>query len=121
IYVSWILHQVSRPGRRRQCPGKTSADAAALPDRRRGRIVVWRNRGGIDIRLRRCRDRRYCRRTPRHRKDPKMNLFPTNWADVPLASMSLLGPLALFALVSSITSGPNNVMLASSGLNFGVR
>jgi len=50
-----------------------------------------------------------------------MNLFPANWADVPLASLSLLGPLALFALVSSITPGPNNVMLASSGLNFGFR
>ena len=42
-------------------------------------------------------------------------------ADVPLASLSLLGPLALFALVSSITPGPNNVMLAASGLNFGFR
>lgn len=50
-----------------------------------------------------------------------MNLLPTNWAGVPLASASLLGPLALFALVSSITPGPNNVMLASSGLNFGFR
>ncbi len=50
-----------------------------------------------------------------------MNLLPANWADVPLASISLLGPLALFALVSSITPGPNNVMLASSGLNFGFR
>ncbi len=50
-----------------------------------------------------------------------MNFFPANWADVPLASLSLLGPLALFALVSSITPGPNNVMLASSGLNFGFR
>ena len=50
-----------------------------------------------------------------------MNLFPANWADVPLMSLSLLGPLAMFALVSSITPGPNNVMLASSGLNFGFR
>ncbi|MDH0091835.1 LysE family translocator [Achromobacter mucicolens] len=50
-----------------------------------------------------------------------MNLLPANWADVPLASLSLLGPLALFALVSSITPGPNNVMLASSGLSFGFR
>ncbi|CAB3837111.1 LysE family translocator [Achromobacter denitrificans] len=50
-----------------------------------------------------------------------MNLLPTNWADVPLMSLSLLGPLAMFALVSSITPGPNNVMLASSGLNFGFR
>ncbi len=45
----------------------------------------------------------------------------TPWANVPMASLSLLGPLALFALVSSITPGPNNVMLASSGLNFGFR
>lgn len=50
-----------------------------------------------------------------------MSLFPFNLTDVPLASLSLLGPLALFALVSSITPGPNNVMLASSGLNFGFR
>ncbi|WP_144640661.1 LysE family translocator [Bordetella genomosp. 13] len=42
-------------------------------------------------------------------------------AQLPLASLSLLGPLALFALVSSITPGPNNVMLASSGLTFGFR
>ena len=40
---------------------------------------------------------------------------------MPLTSLSLLGPLALFALVSSITPGPNNVMLATSGLNFGFR
>jgi threonine/homoserine/homoserine lactone efflux protein len=40
---------------------------------------------------------------------------------VPLLSGSLLGPLALFALVSSITPGPNNIMLASSGLTFGFR
>jgi threonine/homoserine/homoserine lactone efflux protein len=40
---------------------------------------------------------------------------------IPLLSASLLGPLALFALVSSITPGPNNIMLASSGLNFGFR
>lgn len=50
-----------------------------------------------------------------------MTLFPASLADVPLASLSLLGPLALFALVSSITPGPNNVMLAASGLNFGFR
>jgi threonine/homoserine/homoserine lactone efflux protein len=40
---------------------------------------------------------------------------------IPLLSVNLLGPLALFALVSSITPGPNNIMLASSGLNFGFR
>ncbi len=39
----------------------------------------------------------------------------------PILSLSLLGPLALFALVASITPGPNNVMLASSGLTFGFR
>ncbi len=42
-------------------------------------------------------------------------------ATVPLLSSGLLGPLALFSLVASITPGPNNVMLAASGLNFGVR
>ncbi|QEI08088.1 LysE family translocator [Pigmentiphaga aceris] len=36
-------------------------------------------------------------------------------------SLSMIASLALFALVSSITPGPNNLMLASSGLNFGVR
>ncbi|WP_459616918.1 LysE family translocator [Bordetella sp. 2513F-2] len=40
------------------------------------------------------------------------------WA---LLSPALLGPLALFVLVTSITPGPNNVMLASSGLTFGFR
>lgn len=33
----------------------------------------------------------------------------------------LLSALALFALVSSITPGPNNTMLLSSGANFGLR
>jgi threonine/homoserine/homoserine lactone efflux protein len=47
-----------------------------------------------------------------------MNDFATT---IPLLSGGLLGPLALFALVSSITPGPNNVMLAASGLNFGFR
>jgi threonine/homoserine/homoserine lactone efflux protein len=32
-----------------------------------------------------------------------------------------LGALALFALVSSITPGPNNLMLLASGANFGFR
>jgi len=35
--------------------------------------------------------------------------------------MSAYAPLALFALVSSITPGPNNLMLAASGLTFGFR
>jgi len=42
-------------------------------------------------------------------------------SQLPLASPALLGPLALFALVASITPGPNNVMLAASGLTFGFR
>lgn len=40
---------------------------------------------------------------------------------IPMLSLPLLGPLAAFALVASITPGPNNVMLASSGLTFGFR
>ncbi len=35
--------------------------------------------------------------------------------------LALLGPLALFTFISSITPGPNNTMLAASGLNFGLR
>lgn len=35
--------------------------------------------------------------------------------------MDNLLPLMLFAFVSSITPGPNNLMLLSSGVNFGVR
>ena len=31
----------------------------------------------------------------------------------------LLLPMATFAFVTSITPGPNNIMLASSGINFG--
>jgi len=34
--------------------------------------------------------------------------------------LSLILPLALFSFVGAITPGPNNVMLASSGLNYGV-
>lgn len=33
----------------------------------------------------------------------------------------LVFPLILFAFVSSVTPGPNNLMLASSGLNYGFR
>ena len=43
------------------------------------------------------------------------------WADIPMLSSALLGPLTLFALVTSITPDPNNAMLASSGLTFGFR
>ncbi len=35
--------------------------------------------------------------------------------------LELLSALALFALVSSITPGPNNLMLLASGANFGIR
>lgn len=35
--------------------------------------------------------------------------------------MEQLLPLALFAFVSSITPGPNNIMLTSSGIRFGFR
>jgi threonine/homoserine/homoserine lactone efflux protein len=40
---------------------------------------------------------------------------------LPPAAPALLGQLALFALVSSITPGPNTAMLAASGLSFGLR
>lgn len=40
---------------------------------------------------------------------------------MPLMSTQLLYALALFALVSSITPGPNNLMLMASGANFGVQ
>lgn len=38
-----------------------------------------------------------------------------------LMTPALAGSLALFMFASSITPGPNNVMLAASGLNFGFR
>lgn len=38
-----------------------------------------------------------------------------------LSSLDLLYAFALFALVSSITPGPNNTMLLASGVNFGFR
>lgn len=36
-------------------------------------------------------------------------------------SIEILGALALFALVSSITPGPNNLMLMNSGASFGIK
>ena len=42
-------------------------------------------------------------------------------ADSLLLTPALMASVALFALVSSITPGPNNVMLTASGLNFGFR
>ncbi|KIN62451.1 Lysine exporter protein [Sulfitobacter noctilucicola] len=36
-------------------------------------------------------------------------------------NLDVLLPLALFALVSSITPGPNNLMLMASGANYGLR
>lgn len=38
-----------------------------------------------------------------------------------MSNTSLLIPMALFAFASSITPGPNNIMLASSGMNYGFR
>lgn len=35
--------------------------------------------------------------------------------------MDALLPLMLFVLISTVTPGPNNLLLAASGLNFGVR
>lgn len=40
---------------------------------------------------------------------------------MPTLSPELLTALVVFALVSSITPGPNNTMLMASGVNFGVR
>ena len=36
-------------------------------------------------------------------------------------SLELLGAFLLFALITSITPGPNNLMLLASGANFGIR
>ncbi len=36
-------------------------------------------------------------------------------------NIEMIGALALFAFVSSITPGPNNLMLMASGANFGIR
>jgi len=38
-----------------------------------------------------------------------------------MTSLSFLLPLALFSFVAAVTPGPNNVMLVSSVLNYGVR
>ena len=38
-----------------------------------------------------------------------------------MMTAELFAALAIFALVSSITPGPNNLMLMTSGINFGVR
>ena len=34
---------------------------------------------------------------------------------------AMIAALFSFALISSITPGPNNIMLATSGVNFGIR
>ena len=39
----------------------------------------------------------------------------------PMMTTELLAALAVFAFVSSITPGPNNLMLMTSGINFGLR
>lgn len=38
-----------------------------------------------------------------------------------MPDLSLLGAMALFAFVTSVTPGPNNMMLLASGVNFGFR
>ena len=45
--------------------------------------------------------------------------MPLNFDLALLPSSSVLLPLAAFIFVSSITPGPNNVMLTASGANFG--
>lgn len=48
-----------------------------------------------------------------------MSLLPDLFASSALPVMSMLLPLTMFIVVSSITPGPNNVMLTASGANFG--
>ena len=38
-----------------------------------------------------------------------------------MSDLSLLGAMALFAFVTSVTPGPNNMMLLASGVNFGFK
>lgn len=38
-----------------------------------------------------------------------------------VSDLSLLGAMALFAFVTSVTPGPNNMMLLASGVNFGFK
>ena len=38
----------------------------------------------------------------------------------PMMTTELFAALTIFALVSSITPGPNNLMLMTSGINFGL-
>lgn len=38
-----------------------------------------------------------------------------------MITLEILIPLSLFAFVTSITPGPNNIMLLASGVNFGLR
>ena len=58
--------------------------------------------------------RQFRKRMPGTHKDRNMSLIPASWATCPHLPVAAR-PLALFALVSSITPGPNNVMLATSG------
>ena len=50
---------------------------------------------------------------------PERRCMPLNFDLALLPSSSVLLPLAAFIFVSSITPGPNNVMLTASGANFG--
>ena len=50
---------------------------------------------------------------------PERRCMPLNFDLALLPSNSVLLPLAAFIFVSSITPGPNNVMLTASGATFG--
>src|SRR3546814_8833337 len=66
------------------------------------------------------------RRPPRSTRTytlfPYTTLFRSQ-AGIPmtLSAETLLLPLALFALVTSVTPGPNNILLTASGASFGFR
>ena len=44
-----------------------------------------------------------------------------NHASISSMNIEILTALAAFAFVSSVTPGPNNLMLMTSGANFGIR
>lgn len=48
-------------------------------------------------------------------------LIALNWQQILRMSFELIAALATFAFVTSITPGPNNLMLMASGANFGFR
>ena len=52
---------------------------------------------------------------------PERNYIRHSWRNFGHMTFDLLLALSLFAFVSSITPGPNNLMLMASGANFGFR